>query len=104
MGASLRICFADQVFARASRVVADSRAQCLELGECSHAAREGAVDAGAIEEIGHLVVAAAGGGRARGASDITVFDSTGTGAQDAAIAELVLREVDGAAPPPRARL
>jgi len=82
-----------QVLAKADRVVADSLAQCLRLGEIHHA-----VEAGLLkpEDIyGELGELAAGlkPGRER-LDEITVADLTGVGVQDAAVAGFVAAEAE----------
>lgn len=80
-----------QVLARAGRLIVDSRAQCIELGELRTAVESGALphDA-AVTELGDIVA-----GRATGRDSpdqITVCDLTGTGVQDTAIANLAYRQ------------
>jgi ornithine cyclodeaminase len=85
---------APSVFA-AARYVCDRLAQTRVLGELSHAIRAGAVAADAdFAELGD-VIAARREGRAN-ASDITICDLTGTGAQDTAIAVLALQRARAA--------
>ena len=79
-------------------VVADSRRQCVEFGELSHAVTAGLlVDANVIE-LGAFI----SGARVKGSQNlrrqrddmrITVFDSTGVGIQDVAISSLVLKKL-----------
>ena len=76
------------VLARANRVVADSIAQCLRLGEIHHAVERGVIVAEKITELGEITA-----GRAPGrasADEIIVCDLTGVGVQDVAAASLVL--------------
>jgi len=82
------------VLARADLVVADSVAQCLEIGELRHAARAGAIDPGDVVELGAIT-----GGEAPGRTDegqLTVCDLTGVGVQDVAAAVLVLARAGNA--------
>ena len=76
------------VLARANRVVADSIAQCLRLGEIHHAVERGVIVAEKITELGEIT---AGRVQGRGfADEIIVCDLTGVGVQDVAAASLVL--------------
>jgi ornithine cyclodeaminase len=77
------------LLARADVLVADSRPQCLRIGEIHHAVAAGLVDAADIDaEIGEIVAGLRPGRRAPG--DITVCDLTGVGVQDVAAAGVVL--------------
>jgi ornithine cyclodeaminase len=75
--------------ARADRIVADSRPQCLRLGEIHHAVAAGAIGERDVDaELGEI---AAGLKPGRAAPDeITVCDLTGVGVQDVAAANVVL--------------
>ncbi|MBL8672115.1 MAG: ornithine cyclodeaminase family protein [Alphaproteobacteria bacterium] len=69
----------------ASRTIVDDLEQCAAGGDLAHAIRAGAMQPGAV--IADLAALAAGAARARLAdSDIVVFDSTGSGVQDVAVA------------------
>src|SRR5207245_11371055 len=77
------------VLARADLVVADSRAQCLRLGEIHHAVASGAMPESHIAaELGEITAGLKPG--RRHPADITVCDLTGVGVQDVAAAALVL--------------
>lgn len=72
------------VLARAQKVVVDSRAQCLRLGETHHAVASGVMAPDDIHaELGEVLL---GNRRAREGEEIIVVDLTGVGAQDAAMA------------------
>jgi alanine dehydrogenase len=73
---------------RHARVIADSRAQCLEKGEVQHALRAHIVE-GIHAELGEVLLGRAPGRETR--DQITVFDSTGMAVQDTATAALILR-------------
>jgi len=77
------------VLARADLLVADSRVQCLRLGEIHHAVERGAITESRIAaELGSITA-----GRAPGrttAAQITVCDLTGVGVQDVAAAAVIL--------------
>jgi ornithine cyclodeaminase len=77
-----------EVLARADKVVADSLAQCLRLGEIHHAVEAGVLRAEDVyAELGALAAGLAPG---RASDDeITVADLTGVGVQDAAVADVV---------------
>jgi ornithine cyclodeaminase len=78
-----------QVLKRADRVVADSRAQCLRLGEIHHAVDRGVIAADKVDsELGEIAAGLKPGRRSD--TEITVCDLTGVGVQDVATAALVL--------------
>ena len=77
------------VLARADLIVADSRAQCLRLGEIHHAVASGAItEAGVHAELGEIVAGKKPGRPSPAA--LTVCDLTGVGVQDVAAAAVVL--------------
>jgi len=87
---------APQLFARADRVVADSRVQCAARGELKHALAAKAITLDRVSELGELVL-----GRARGRRDereITIADLTGVAVQDIQIASHVLQRLGSAQP------
>lgn len=70
-----------------TKVVVDSRAQCLGLGETHHAVREGILAPEDIHaELGEVLIGTRPG---REGEELIVCDLTGVGAQDAAIAGVV---------------
>jgi ornithine cyclodeaminase len=74
-----------EVFARADRIVCDSRAQCSRLGELHHAFAAGVLQPDhPVVELGALTSGAATG-RERD-TEITICDLTGVGVQDTTIA------------------
>jgi ornithine cyclodeaminase len=76
------------VLARADKVVADSLAQCLRLGEIHHAVDEGVLRAEDVyAELGQLAAGLKPGRTSD--EEITVADLTGVGVQDAAVAAFV---------------
>jgi ornithine cyclodeaminase/alanine dehydrogenase-like protein (mu-crystallin family) len=78
-----------RLVARAT-LVADSLAQCAEIGELQHAIAQGLMTAGQVHaELGDLVSGARPGRTSK--EEITVFDSTGTALQDLAAAIAVDR-------------
>lgn len=75
---------APEVLRRAGKVVVDSRAQCVALGEVHHALEAGLMTEDEIHaELGEVVLGSRPG---REGSELVVCDLTGVGAQDAAIA------------------
>jgi ornithine cyclodeaminase len=77
------------VLARASKIVADSVAQCLRLGEIHHAVEQGVISREKIyAELGEIT-ARLKPGRST-ADEIIVCDLTGVGVQDVAAASLVM--------------
>ncbi|MFL6292193.1 MAG: ornithine cyclodeaminase family protein, partial [Thermoanaerobaculia bacterium] len=73
-----------RLVARAT-LVADSLAQCAEIGELQHAIAQGLMTTGQVHaELGDLVSGARPGRTAK--EEITIFDSTGTALQDLAAA------------------
>ncbi|KHJ53147.1 ornithine cyclodeaminase [Aureimonas altamirensis] len=76
-----------ELVSRAS-VFTDEVAQAVTLGESQHAVAAGLVDAGSIVEIGQVVTGAHPGRTS--AEEITLFDGTGVGPQDLAVASAVV--------------
>ncbi len=70
-------------------VFADEVAQSVSLGEAQHAVAAGLLDATAITPLG-MVLTGAHPGR-RTAEEVTVFDGTGVGLQDLAVAAMAVR-------------
>jgi ornithine cyclodeaminase len=82
------------VLARADKVVADSVAQCVRLGEIHHAVERGAISKDKITELGEIT---AGRKPARTSdNEIIVCDLTGVGVQDVAAASLVMERAKAA--------
>ncbi|MGA1208887.1 MAG: iminosuccinate reductase BhcD [Gemmobacter sp.] len=67
-----------------ARVFADEVAQSVTIGEAQHAVAQGLIAAEAIVPIGDVVTGRDPG--RRGAAEITLFDGTGVGLQDLAVA------------------
>ncbi len=77
------------VLARADLLVADSRAQCLRLGEIHHAVASGAIaESKVTAELGEITAGLRPGRRSD--TEISVCDLTGVGVQDVAAAAVVL--------------
>jgi ornithine cyclodeaminase/alanine dehydrogenase-like protein (mu-crystallin family) len=78
------------VLVRADKIVADSIAQCLRLGEIHHAIERGAIGKEKIyAELGEITAGVKPGRTSE--DEIIVCDLTGVGVQDVAAASLVLR-------------
>ncbi|MFO1140653.1 MAG: ornithine cyclodeaminase family protein [Paracoccus sp. (in: a-proteobacteria)] len=71
-----------------ARVFTDEVAQSVTIGEAQHAIAQGLIAEAAITPIG-AVIAGMGPGR-QSAADITIFDGTGVGLQDIAVAAAVV--------------
>lgn len=71
-----------------ARVFTDEPAQSAQLGECQHAVNEGVLTVDDITPIGNVITGASAG--RTDDSDITVFDGTGVGLQDLAVARRVV--------------
>ncbi len=75
------------LLARAT-VFADEIAQAVSIGECQHAVARGLLDAADIAEIGAVINGTHPGRSSE--SEITLFDGTGVGLQDLAVAAAVV--------------
>ncbi len=73
-------------------VFADEVAQSVSLGEAQHAVAEGLVDASAITPLGEVLTGAHPGRVSDG--EITLFDGTGVGLQDLAVAAMAVRRAE----------
>ena len=76
-----------ELLARAS-VFTDEVAQSTSIGEAQHAVAQGLIAASAITPIGQVITGAHPGRRS--AEEITLFDGTGVGLQDLAVAARVV--------------
>jgi ornithine cyclodeaminase len=84
------------ILAAAEKVVVDSRAQCLALGETHHAVEAGYLSPERIHaELGEVLLGIRPG---READELIVCDLTGLGAQDAALAAVVWESLRSGAP------
>ena len=70
-------------------VFADEVAQSVSIGEAQHAVADGSLDATAITPLGEVLVGRHPGRRS--AEEITLFDGTGVGLQDLAVAAVAVR-------------
>jgi ornithine cyclodeaminase len=71
-----------------ARVFTDEVAQSVTLGEAQHAVAAGLIGAEAITPLGAVITGAAAGRRSD--DEITLFDGTGVGLQDIAVAAKVV--------------
>jgi ornithine cyclodeaminase len=72
----------------AAAVFTDELAQSISIGEAQHAVAAGTLDASAIVPLGDVLIGAHPGRRA--ADEITLFDGTGVGLQDLAVAAVAV--------------
>lgn len=72
-----------------ARVFTDEVAQSVSIGEAQHAVAAGLLAAGNITPLGAVVAGLAEG--RTGADDITLFDGTGVGLQDLAVASMAVK-------------
>ncbi len=72
-----------------SRVFTDEVAQSVSIGEAQHAVAAGLIGEGDITPIGAVIAGLAEGRRS--AEEITLFDGTGVGLQDLAVASAVVK-------------
>jgi ornithine cyclodeaminase len=75
------------ILGRAS-VFADEVAQSVTIGEAQHAIAAGLLDASAITPIGDVLIGQHPGRRS--AEEVTLFDGTGVGLQDLAVAAVAV--------------
>jgi ornithine cyclodeaminase len=76
-----------------SRVIVDSREQCVDHGEAGWAVRAGRIDPAELLELGKLLAAPV----AFGADEIVIVDLTGVAVQDIQIAQAVWSRISGGA-------
>jgi ornithine cyclodeaminase len=82
------------VLERADKVIADRLSQCAKLGEIHHALEAGRLtEKDVYGELGDVVIGRLPG---REGDELIVCDLTGVGAQDAALAEVVWKELGSA--------
>jgi ornithine cyclodeaminase len=79
----------DPTLVARARVFTDEVAQSVTIGEAQHAVAAGSLDAGQITPLGRVLTGAAPGRQS--AEEITLFDGTGVGLQDLAVAAVALR-------------
>lgn len=79
----------DPALVAAARVFTDEVAQSITIGEAQHAVAAGSLRAEAITPLGEVLTGAHPGRRSP--DEITLFDGTGVGLQDLAVAGIALR-------------
>lgn len=77
----------DPALVARARLYTDEVAQSVSIGEYQHAIAAGLIAEGAIAELGAVVT---GDNPGRGDAEVTIFDGTGVGLQDLAVAQKVL--------------
>ncbi|MBL9046653.1 MAG: ornithine cyclodeaminase family protein [Tabrizicola sp.] len=78
----------DPALVAAARVFTDEVAQSITIGEAQHAVAAGTLDASAITPLGYVLIGRDPGRRS--ADEITLFDGTGVGLQDLAVAAVAV--------------
>lgn len=78
----------DPALVAAARVFTDEVAQSITIGEAQHAVAAGTLDASAITPLGDVLIGRDPGRRS--ADEITLFDGTGVGLQDLAVAAVAV--------------
>ncbi len=77
----------DPALVARARVFTDEIAQSVSIGECQHAIAQGLIAEEAIGELGAVVT---GDNPGRASAEVTIFDGTGVGLQDLAVAAAVV--------------
>ncbi len=77
----------DPALVARARVFTDEIAQSVSIGECQHAIAQGLIAEEAIGELGAVVT---GDNPGRDGAEVTIFDGTGVGLQDLAVAAAVV--------------
>lgn len=78
----------DPALVAGAAVFTDEVAQSISIGEAQHAVADGTLDASAIVPIGNVLIGAHPGRQS--ADEITLFDGTGVGLQDLAVAAVAV--------------
>ena len=78
----------DPALVAAAQVFTDEVAQSITIGEAQHAVADGMLDASAITPLGDVLIHRHPG--RQGAEEITLFDGTGVGLQDLAVAAVAV--------------
>ena len=82
----------DSALVAAATVFTDEIAQSITIGECQHAVAQGLIAQDAITSIGDVINGAHPGRTSD--DEITIFDGTGVGLQDLAVAAVAVRLAD----------
>ena len=81
----------DEEILKDAKVFGDDQLQCLSVGECEKAYKDGLIS-GITGEIGEIISGMISGRTAD--SDVTIFDSTGIALQDLASAAIILKNAE----------
>lgn len=81
----------EKIFAKADKVIVDSRSQCSAFGDVSHALKKGVIRTEKLIELGEVMTNPSQGRTS--ANQITVCDLTGIAIQDLQIAQSIYEEL-----------
>lgn len=79
-----------EIFAKADKVIVDSRSQCIELGDVSYAVKKGLIKKERLLELGEVIMNSSLGRTSE--SEITLADLTGVAIQDLQIAAVIFEK------------
>jgi len=79
-----------EIFARAEKVIVDSRSQCIELGDVSYAVKRGVIEKERLIELGEVIMNSSLGRTSD--AEITLADLTGVAIQDLQIAAIIFEK------------
>ena len=79
-----------EIFAKADKVIVDSRSQCIELGDVSYAVKRGLIKKENLLELGEVIINSSLGRNSE--AEITVADLTGVAIQDLQIATVIFEK------------
>jgi ornithine cyclodeaminase len=82
----------DNALVAAATVFTDEIAQSITIGECQHAVAQGLITDGDITPIGDVINGAHPGRSSD--NEVTLFDGTGVGLQDLAVASVAVKLAD----------
>ncbi len=78
------------IFAKADKVIVDSRSQCIEMGDVSYAVKQGLIKKEQLIELGEVIMNSSLGRTSE--TEITVADLTGVAIQDLQIAAVIFEK------------
>lgn len=76
-----------EIFAKAEKVIVDSRSQCIEFGDASYAVKRGLIEKERLVELGEVILNNSLGRTSE--SEVTVADLTGVAIQDLQVAAVL---------------
>jgi ornithine cyclodeaminase len=79
-----------EIFAKADKVIVDSRSQCIELGDVSYTVKKGLIKKERLLELGEVIMNSSLGRTSE--SEITLADLTGVAIQDLQIAAAIFEK------------